>query len=190
MCNIILASASKARRGILEEFFKDLRVVVSNIVEDNSYFSSKEQLVMALSFEKAMDVATKFPNDTIISADTLVFCEGKRYGKPVDREDAFNMLSAFSGKAQEVISGFSIVNLSKNFKVVDYDISRVYFKNLSSDMINHYLDNESYLEKAGAYGIQNVEDEFIEKIEGSFDNIVGIPTEMVLHYLEVLNGKV
>ncbi|EFI42040.1 nucleoside triphosphate pyrophosphatase [Peptoniphilus sp. oral taxon 386] len=184
---IILASKSSRRQEILSRFLK-FEVISYEIEENNLYYSSPEQLVMALSFEKGIEVAKDYKNDIVISADTIVSIESCVLGKPLDREDAFEMIRKLSGIEHEVLTGYSLFNLSKNIKYTDYAVSKVKFKNLSDNQINEYLDTNEYVDKAGAYGIQGYGSVLVDYIIGDFDNIVGFPISKIADDLSRLFG--
>ena len=184
---IILASKSSRRQEILSRFLK-FEVISYEIEENNLYYSSPEQLVMALSFEKGIEVAKDYKNDIVISADTIVSIESCVLGKPRDREDAFEMIRKLSGIEHEVLTGYSLFNLSKNIKYTDYAVSKVKFKNLSDNQINEYLDTNEYIDKAGAYGIQGYGSVLVDYIIGDFDNIVGFPISKIADDLSRLFG--
>ncbi|WP_081689733.1 Maf family protein [Peptoniphilus mikwangii] len=184
---IILASKSSRRQEILSRFLK-FEVISYEIEENNLYYNSPEQLVMALSFEKGIEVAKDYKNDIVISADTIVSIESCVLGKPRDREDAFEMIRKLSGIEHEVLTGYSLFNLSKNIKYTDYAVSKVKFKNLSDNQINEYLDTNEYVDKAGAYGIQGYGSVLVDYIIGDFDNIVGFPISKIADDLSRLFG--
>jgi len=168
---IILASKSPRRKQLLGELIKDFEIIPSNVDE---YLYPLDQL----SLVKAKDIAKTHPSDLIISADTLVFLDGKVYGKPQNEEDAKRMLRELSNKAHEVKTIYSIYQEDKNISVTKTITSLVYFNDLSDELIDAYVASKSPLDKAGAYGVQD-NDKFhiIDHIEGSYSNIVGLPVE-------------
>lgn len=182
---IILASKSPRRQEILGRF-TDYKVKTFNIVENNQDYKSPEQLVMALSFEKGIKVALNNRKDIVISADTVVSVDNTVLGKPVDRKDAFNMLKKLSGKKHKVLTGYSIFQLDNSIKYVDYCKSYVYFKELSDLDINNYLNTMEYSDKAGSYAIQGYGELLVKKIEGDFNNIVGLPISNISDKLKSL----
>lgn len=175
---IILASNSPRRKEILKKFI-NFSVVTYDIRENNEYYSSPEQLTMALSFEKGIRVAIDNPKDIVISADTIVAIHSKVLGKPKDIEDAKKMLEELSGEIHEVITGYSIFNISKKVKYTNYVKSKVKFKELSDKDIKYYLDTKEYIGKAGSYAIQGYGSLLVEYIEGDFNNIVGLPISKI-----------
>lgn len=187
MNKIILASNSPRRKAFLEKYNIDLQIMKSDLEEKIDENEKPEQVVMSLAFQKAMDVASKISGDNIIlSADTIVVFENEILGKPTSKADAKKMLNKLSGNKHKVFTGFCIMQVDKGLKVVDYAETIVHFKKIDKVMIDLYLDTEEYLDKAGSYGIQGFGELFVEKINGSYSNVVGLPIEKVY---EVLYNK-
>lgn len=174
----ILASSSKRRIEILSRYIK-FENITYPIEENNLDYMNSHQLAMSLAFEKAIEVSYRHPDDIVLAADTVVDCKGHIIGKPKDRQDAFNILKELSGSFHKVITGYCLLNQNKNIKYCDYEESRVHFIDLDDQMINDYLDKAEYLDKAGAYGIQEEGGGFVKEIENDFDNIVGLPIKKI-----------
>ena len=174
MEKIILASNSPRRREILSNFI-DFTVISKEIDEIKDDCFSPWTTVMALAYEKGIEVAKDNVDEVVLSADTLVELDGKLLGKPKNREDAKIMIKSLSGKVHNVYTGYAIFKLSKKIKYVSYEKSSVKFYDLSDDEIEKYLDTLEYKDKAGAYGIQGKGSLLVEKIEGDYFNIVGFP---------------
>ena len=174
MEKIILASNSPRRREILSNFI-DFTVISKEIDEIKDDCFSPWTTVMALAYEKGIEVAKDNVDKVVLSADTLVELDGKLLGKPKNREDAKIMIKSLSGKIHNVYTGYAIFKLSKKIKYVSYEKSSVKFYDLSDDEIEKYLDTLEYKDKAGAYGIQGKGSLLVEKIEGDYFNIVGFP---------------
>lgn len=174
MEKIILASNSPRRREILSNFI-DFTVITKEIDEVKDDCFSPWTTVMALAYEKGIEVAKDNVDEVVLSADTLVELDGRLLGKPKNREDAKIMIKSLSGKIHNVYTGYAIFKLSKKIKYVSYEKSSVKFYDLSSDEIEKYLDTLEYKDKAGAYGIQGKGSLLVEKIEGDYFNIVGFP---------------
>lgn len=173
--NIILASASPRRKEILENTKLKFDIIKSDIDEIILEKESPIQAVMRLAFEKSMDIASKNEDDLIIAADTVVVLDENILGKPKDKYEAYNMIRSLSGRTHEVITGISLVNLGLSKKIIDYVVSTVKFKELSDEDIKDYIHTNESLDKAGAYGIQGYGAMLVEKIEGDYFNIVGLP---------------
>lgn len=174
MEKIILASNSPRRREILSNFI-DFTVISKEIDEIKDDCFSPWTTVMALAYEKGIEVAKDNVDEVVLSADTLVELDGKLLGKPKNREDAKIMIKSLSGKIHNVYTGYAIFKLSKKIKYGSYDKSSVKFYDLSDDEIEKYLNTLEYKDKAGAYGIQGKGSLLVEKIEGDYFNIVGFP---------------
>lgn len=183
MKKVILASNSPRRREIMGKFI-DFEAVTAEVKEDNDFYKSPETLVMALAFEKANSVATKHEDAIVIGADTIVEIEGEILGKPKSREGAKRMMEKLRGKSHKVITGFSIIDLSSDKKYMDYEVTEVVFKDLSDEEIEAYLNKAEYMDKAGAYGIQEEAALFVDKIKGDYLNIVGFPISKIYTILK------
>ncbi|MCX6723436.1 MAG: Maf family protein [Candidatus Staskawiczbacteria bacterium] len=175
MKKIILASASDRRKHILEQVGLEFEVDPSSYEEDMSLEMEPRKLAEFLSLEKAKDVAKKHKNAIIISGDTFCVFNNKIIGKPYTTEKAKETLRDFSGKSHTVVTGFSIIDTESGKQISKSIETKVYFKNLSEEEIDAYIATGEPLEKAGAYGIQHRGALFVEKIEGDFYNIVGMP---------------
>lgn len=183
MKKIILASNSPRRREILGKFI-NFEAVTAEVEEDNVFYKSPQTLVMALAFEKANSVAAKHEDAIVIGADTVVEIEGEILGKPKSRDDAKRMMELLSGKPHKVITGFAIIDLSSDKKYMDYEVTEVTFKDISADEIENYLNKAEYMDKAGAYGIQDDAALFVDKIKGDYLNIVGFPISKIYTVLK------
>lgn len=177
--NIILASNSPRRKELLEKEGITFTVIPSNCAEPENPGLSPEKYAEFLSKLKAENVLSS--NDgVVIGADTIVVMGDKILGKPTDFEDATSMLELLSGKTHKVITGYTVI--SKNKIVTDNEVTFVTFNNLSFEQILNYLNEMKPFDKAGAYGIQDGFD-LVEKIEGDYDNVVGLPTKKILNVL-------
>ena len=115
------------------------------------------------------------PNDKVLACDTIVILDGKVLGKPHSKEEAFKMLKDLSNKAHVVVSGWTL--MSKEKTITRTVRTEVYFNNLTDELINKYIETGSPMDKAGAYGIQDKDFNLVNHIEGSFDNVIGLPVE-------------
>lgn len=181
---LILASASPRRKELLKKLCKTFTVIPANVDERLLDLPPKD-LAYEESKMKAYAIASLFPEDEVLSCDTIVVLDGEILGKPKDEEDAFRMLKKQSGKKQIVLSAYTYV-----YKFVE--ISRtvataVYFNELSDELIRDYIEKKKPLDKAGAYGIQDGYP-LIHHIEGSYDNVMGLPTEDIAKHVRFL-GK-
>ena len=177
MKKIILASQSPRRSELLKNIGLEFSVIVTDTDESVVPKDLEPGLyVRELSFLKATAAAKTVKDDCyIIGADTVVVLDGKILGKPKDREEAFSMLSEMSGRVHSVYTSVTITDTRSMYSVSEYEKTDVYFRTLSNEEINYYIDNYSVLDKAGAYGIQEFASRFAERIDGDYFNIVGLP---------------
>lgn len=171
---MILASNSPRRREILENFGFSLKIISKNIDETSSKEDVKEKII-DIAQQKVMAVALDYPDENVVGADTVVVVDGRIFGKPHSREEAFEMLKSLSGKSHEVITAYSFINLNKQISYSDAEVTKVFFKPLSDEEINWYISTKEPMDKAGAYGIQGKGALFVEKIEGDFFSVMGFP---------------
>lgn len=172
---LILASSSPRRKQLLKKLANDFIIVSPNIDErmiDSTF--SPSRLSLEESKLKAYAVKSLYPNDEVLSCDTIVVLNGNVLEKPLDEDDAFRMLKEESGKKQIVLSSYTY--LGKEKEISRTCRSYVYFNELNDEKIKEYIRIYKPLDKAGAYGIQD-EAGLIHHIEGSYDNIMGLPTE-------------
>ena len=181
---IILASKSPRRREILENTKVRFSIKESQIDETIKLNESPKDTVKRLAYEKALDVAKNNEDALVIGADTVVVIDDKILGKPKDETEAYNMIKLLSGKTHYVITGFALINLSLNKKIVDCQISQVTFKELSEATIKDYIQTKESLDKAGAYGIQGYGGLLVKNIQGDYFNIVGLPISKISDLLK------
>lgn len=175
---IILASASPRRHQFFKELKIDFSVEVKKIKEIYPESLKGTEITEYLSKLKAAAFSDLSQKEILITSDTIVWKEGKALEKPQNYEDAFKMLQTLSNTSHEVIT--SVCFTSKNFQKVVTNTTKVWFKELSKDEINFYLSNYKPYDKAGSYGIQEwIGYIGIEKIEGSYFNVMGLPTHLV-----------
>ncbi|MBP3447565.1 MAG: septum formation protein Maf [Clostridia bacterium] len=189
---IILASQSPRRKELLEKHDISFRVFVTDADETVTEPMSPSELVAELSYRKAESAARQFQtqNVFVIAADTVVALENEIFGKPKDEQDAFLMLSKLSGKAHSVFTGVTLATVTQGEPIYRKMVceTKVYFKPLTESKIREYIATKEPFDKAGSYAIQGIASEFVEKIEGDFDNVVGLPVGEILPFIrEVQN---
>ncbi|CUU03580.1 septum formation protein [Candidatus Thermokryptus mobilis] len=186
---IVLASASPRRQVLLKQIGLKFTVHPSGIDEDSIQSISPADHVLNLSKKKATEVAKKYDDAIIISADTIVVLEGEIINKPKDPNEAKQMLRKLSGKTHQVYTGFTILDTKTGRFISDFEVTDVKFRELSDEEIDEYVATGSPLDKAGAYGIQDDYGAvFVEKINGCFYNVVGFPlTKFYLRMKEFLS---
>ena len=206
MKQIILASASPRRKELLEQIGLEFEIVPAK-GEEIITKTAPDAIVMELSGQKAREVAAMVkdyqethreimtPQDTlVIGADTVVAAENEDgvmqiLGKPKDEADAYRMLSMLSGKAHAVYTGVTFIFLDKSGKAGEYSFyekTKVHMRKMSDLEINRYIATGEPMDKAGAYGIQGKCAIYIEKIDGDYNNVVGLPISAIYHELQKL----
>lgn len=182
---IILASKSPRRSQLLAQAGFKFEVMTKEVEEDFPSEMPAEEVAAYLAEKKALACADFLRSDDeiLLSADSVVILDGKIYGKPVDFDDAVQILTELSGRVHRVITGVCL--LSKNKKRIFDEVAHVHFQPLSDAEIRYYIENYQPYDKAGAYAVQ----EWIglckvSKIEGTFTNIMGLPMESVFREIE------
>ena len=173
--SIILASASPRRQQLLTRIGLGFSVEPSCLDEDINYELDFGPLTADIAFQKAMTVAKKHEKGLVIGADTIGVIDREILGKPATLQEAKEMLSHLSGRWHSVFTGLSLVDAATKHYLNEFEESRVKFKNLSSLEIQNYIKTREPMDKAGAYAIQGKGALLVEKIEGDYYNIVGLP---------------
>lgn len=181
---IILGSSSPRRKDLLRKMGYKIEVRTAPCQEDFSPEMDPRKVPEFLAEKKARAIGPLVSKDELlITADTIVLLDGEIIGKPKDKEDAVRILSLLSGKMHEVITGVVLSYKGRVFKTSA--VTKVYFRPLSQETIRYYVDAYSPLDKAGAYGIQEwIGLIAVEKVEGSFYNVMGLPTSLLRHEIE------
>lgn len=203
MVQIILASNSPRRKKIMTELGLDFEVIPSNYDEKLETDIFSYDLTEDLATQKALDVVRRLNDQNcpltpslsnrasengfiVIGADTVVVLHNKILGKPHNKETAYKMLKDLSGATHSVVTSICGINTKTNRAALISTTSYVRFKELTDEMINFYIDNFNPLDKAGSYGIQELPEGYLDKFEGSFENIVGLDSNSVLSVLKQL----
>ena len=162
-------------------------IVLSNIDESSFDLEGVTSIehTRRLGLAKSRAVAEMFPSQLVLGADTVVDFAGQIVGKPQDAADAERITRMLFSKPHEVITSVALVRIEDGLEIVETTITTVYPKKLTDEQIAEHIKNGDWQGKAGAYGIQESGDEFVERIEGSFTNVMGLPMELV----EDLLGK-
>ncbi|MGE0633521.1 MAG: nucleoside triphosphate pyrophosphatase [Pseudobdellovibrionaceae bacterium] len=188
MKQLILASASPRRLSILKEHGFAPVVLVQEVNEDLRSDLSIDFQMMDLAQRKARAVEghsqfEKTKDQIILAADTLVIFEGQVLGKPRSELEAFDFLKMLSGSCHQVKTAVCILDWLSQQMVLDIETTNVYFKKLTDAEIRSYIATGEPMDKAGAYGIQGKAAEFVDRIQGSYENVVGLPIELVQKHL-------
>jgi len=190
--SFILASASPRRKQLLAEAGYKFTVVRPDIDESTiaSEGISAEGYAERLALAKAKNVAQKYPDCLVIGADTVVDSQGQIIGKPTDEKDAERITKKLFSRPHKVITGIAIVRLCDGIELSQSDTTVVYPKRLTSEQIAEHIKSQSWRDKAGAYAIKENGDEFVERIEGSLTNVMGLPMELLQRLLTGIIGVV
>jgi len=182
---LILASASPRRKELLEKENIDFEIIISKAEEIKSGLEP-EALVKHNAFLKANSVAKKFPSRLVLGVDTIVVLGNEIIGKPSDINDALKILARMQGNQHQVYTAIALICLDRKIEIIDCEKSFVTFKKLSSAQIADYVTKVNVLDKAGAYAVQEYGEIIIEKIEGNFDNVMGLPCTLLKNKLDTI----
>jgi septum formation protein len=177
---LTLASTSPQRRAILEQLRIPFEAVAPNYVEDDRPGLEPAELVRAHAVGKAR--STGIDDHVVLGVDTEVLLDGRVYGKAADADDAARMLHELSGRTHAVVSGICL--LGPGFEVVGHEVTDVTFRLLSAELVDAYLESGEWEGRAGAYAIQGLGGRLVERIEGDYLNVVGLPGALVVTLLE------
>lgn len=182
--NVILASGSPRRQQFFKELDLEFNIQIKEIEEKFPKHLKGAEITDFLANLKSQAFTNLTEKDLLITSDTIVWLENKALGKPKNKQEAYTMLKELSGKKHEVITSISIRNI--NFQKIINDTTVVYFKEISDKEITYYINNYNPYDKAGAYGIQEwIGFIAIDKMEGSYFNVVGLPVHKL--YKELMN---
>jgi len=186
---LILASKSPRRYELLKQMGLHFDVVQSSVEEEKVVRDeSPQEHVIRLSEEKARDVGKTYPDSWVLGADTVVYINGAILGKPKTREEALGMLRRLSGQEHSVLTGFSVLNVSKGKGERGAVETAVKVKPLSPVEMEWYVQTGEPFDKAGAYAIQGIGSFMVESIRGSYTNVVGLPVCEVMEVLARLGA--
>lgn len=181
---IYLASTSPRRKELLEKAGIAFTVVPTDSKETMNPSFSPEVNAMVSGWQKARNAVRLGARGTALGCDTIVVAEGEILEKPKDRDDAFRMIRKLAGKTHSVISGFGLIDADRHINRCESVTSFVTVRAMSDTEINQLLDTGEYEGKSGAYMVQGSMRQFITKIEGSVDSIVGLPVAEILACME------
>lgn len=197
--NVILASQSPRRHSLIKKIVSNFDVVAPEFDEKLDSDNYTDDVIKSLSLQKALSALNTHKQSgagiclskgcLIISADTMVVFNNKIYGKPKDELDAQRILSDLSGNTHFVVTAITVLDSDSQEYVSDVVKTYVTFQNLSEDLIKDYVKNKKPLDKAGAYGIQEMGSEFIKNVDGDLENVIGFPTQKVRALLEQMGYK-
>jgi septum formation protein len=171
---IVLASRSPRRAALLKQIGLEFSIIPA-AVDEPAGLGGPGTVAERLALAKARAVADSLERGLVIGADTVVTLDGDILGKPADSDDARMMLIRLSGRSHLVVTGVAVVDAGTGRSIVEHEESRVWFRTLDSDEIDAYVASGEPADKAGAYGIQGLGAVMVEKIEGCYFNVVGLP---------------
>jgi septum formation protein len=183
---VVLASASPRRKQLLKKLIKKFAVTVSRIDESKIKAKTPEAFAVKAALAKAMDVAQRQKNALVIGADTVVVLGKKVLGKPRGKKEAAAMLRSLAGRTHKVITGLAVIDATSGLLKTAYKTTRVKMKRVSEKTILAYVKTGQPLDKAGAYGIQEIDQQFGITVKGDYDNVVGLPVRALKHLLSAL----
>jgi septum formation protein len=176
---VVLASGSPRRQELLNQFFAEFKVDPADIDEESLIIANPAQTAQKLAKEKALVVSERHPESLVIAGDTIVALGehdgAEQLAKPAHEADAIRMITTLAGRTHVVITGIAL-RWPTGF-IAFTDVSKVTFKKLTEKQIADYVATGESMDKAGAYGIQGMASTLVERIEGSINNIIGLPTE-------------
>ncbi|QEN06132.1 septum formation protein Maf [Thiospirochaeta perfilievii] len=185
---VTLGSKSPRRYELLKKLGVDIVVKPPNIEEICDENLSVQENAIKITLDKLNSVRENNPNDEIIlTADTFITLDNKIYGKPKNRVEAFNMITKFSGKTHQVLTGVAIYSKELDKTVTELDITSVKFKNLDKKTVDYYLNFNEWQDAAGAYQIQNMGEILIDYINGSYSSVMGLPISRIYGMFVSLN---
>jgi septum formation protein len=187
--DVILASASPRRRRLLKRIVPVFKVLATDVDEDKFRSDDPGRYALRAAKAKARAGARVHPGDLIIAADTLVSLGRRIFGKPGTRDQARSMLAALSGRRHRVVTAVVLYRARPRRMLTGSETSRVTFKRLGAGDIEAYLDSVEYTDKAGAYAIQEFGDRLVARLEGDYDNVVGLPVGLTRRLLEKWTGR-
>lgn len=188
--NLILGSSSPSRIELLKRIFNTFEIIKPDIEEPSSGFSSPREQVAVISWLKGREVSLQVKQGIIIAADTIGWIDGKPLLKPIDREDAKDMISRMSGRNHELWTGVVLWHKPTNLQLCWQEQSIVSFKNVSPAEIEHYLETRSWKNHSGSYAIEEKNDPWVQISQGSITNVIGLPLESLLFNLEKFKNMV
>lgn len=186
---IILASQSPRRIELLKKIVTEFKVHASHI-DETVHIDDPALYVRDISKQKVMAIAKHYDEGIIIGADSVVVLFHRILGKPGNHQEAIDMLTSLSGNTHEVYTGYTLLDRRSGEQIVDHEITKVTFRALTRDEIIKYVEVAQPFDKAGAYGIQDESAVFVERIEGCFYNVMGLPVAKIYSSLRrIVEGK-
>jgi septum formation protein len=182
---LILASSSPRRKELLNMLGIEPEIIVPVVDENTLPGEPMETFLRRVSIAKGEAVyRDEFFDIPLISSDTIVWCDNLIIGKPADRDEAYRFMKILSGNLHEVLTGLAV--RYRGVSYYEYARTRVEFSEISEEELIYYLDNEHYLDKAGAYAIQGLASAFIKRIDGCYFNVMGFPVNLFYRMMKAM----
>jgi|SRR6185369_14896893 len=182
--SLILASGSPRRKELLAKLGIPFEIIIAGVSEDVEDGIEPGTMVVMLAKRKAAAVAEKLTHGIVIGSDTTIAFEGRILGKPRDEDDAKAILKSLRGKHHQVYSGIALVNVENKRVETSTVVTNIKMRNYSDKELSDYVATGEPMDKAGAYAIQGEGGSLVEQIEGSFDNVVGLPLQELAELLK------
>lgn len=182
---IILASKSPRRKELFEQIGVIPKIVVSE-ADENIDEKDPRELVKKLSSIKAeavKNIINESGDYCVVGADTVVYANGRILGKPKDKDEARRMIEGLSGNVHSVFTGYTLI-FKDGRKITDFCETKVYVYEMTDEEIEEYISSDEPYDKAGAYGIQGLFGKYVEKIDGDYNNVVGLPVSRIMQYIK------
>jgi septum formation protein len=183
---IILASSSPRRRELLSALGMPFEVIAPDIDETLMDGEKPVEFCIRASYDKAHAIAQHHTEAIVLGADTVVVVDNTVLGKPENKTEAAKFLTMLQGRSHDVFTGYSIIEKSKEKSISKVIHSKVYFRDMTAEEISWYISTGEPMDKAGAYGLQGIGALFVDKIEGSYTNVIGLPLSDVYEDLKNL----
>lgn len=186
MSRLVLASVSTRRKMLLEQIGLSFSVEPSDVDEDVSGLTDPVQICRRLACDKARAVGSRIGEGLVLGADTIVVIGERILGKPADREEAIAMLTSLAGGRHQVLTGLALIDAATGTERVDHEVTGVWMRELTQRQVEAYVDSGEPMDKAGSYAVQGLGSVLVERIEGCYYNVVGLPIPKLVRMLERL----
>jgi len=183
---LILASSSARRRQLMTEAGYQFRVIAPTLPEDHLHPQPPRMLAESLAYAKARSVADALDRGVVVGADTVVTLGDDVLGKAADADAVGRMLASLSGTTHEVITGLCVLNARRGERLIGAEVTRITLQRLTDAEIAAYVASGEGVGKAGGYAIQESGDRFVDTLDGSFTNVVGLPMPLLAEFLELM----
>lgn len=180
---IVLASGSPRRQELLRQIGLTFETVPSGVTEASIPGEVPAEMACRLALAKAADIAGRHPDALVIGADTIVVLDGRVLGKPKGNGQACDMLASLAGRRHLVITGVALVQRNAGLTASGFEETSVWFQPLTDQQIARYVATGEPMDKAGAYGVQGRAAAFVERLEGDYFNVVGLPLNRLVRML-------